>query len=62
MPMMKGKAGAKSLFGPFCINYGTFASNLSFGAKPLRGMGGSAHKILSSLYGQSPTVQQDRRR
>ena len=38
MPMMKGKAGAKSLFGPFCINYGTFASNLSFGAKPTRSM------------------------
>ena len=38
---MKGKAGAKSLFGPFCINYGTFASNLSFGAKPLRPMIGT---------------------
>ena len=24
---------------PFCINYGTFASNLSFGAKPSAGKG-----------------------
>ena len=47
MPMMKGKAGAKSLFGPFCINYGTFASNLSFGAKPRK------HKLLdSTLHSQ----------